>query len=71
MSIDKPIYNSNVSFTGTEQNNTVNVRSIDDIYNYDFLIRRSDEEKRKYDAMKKAEKQKMALEKLMSDEFEM
>ena len=71
MSIDKPIYNSNVSFTGAEQNNTVDVRSIDDIYNYDFLIRRSDEEKRKYDAMKKAEKQKMALEKLMSDDFEM
>ena len=64
MSIDKPIYNSNVSFTGTEQKNTVDVRSIDDIYNYDFLIRRSDEEKRKYDAMKKAEKQKMAIEKL-------
>ena len=71
MSIDKPIYNSNVSFTGTEQKNTVTVPNIDDMYNYDFLIRRSDEEKHKYDAMKKAEKQKMALEKLMSDDFEM
>ena len=71
MTIDKPIYNSGVSFTGadTNNNNNLSVRSIDDVYNYDFLIRKSDEEKRKYDAMKKAEKQKLALEKLMSDEF--
>lgn len=65
--LSKPNYN--VTGIVVPKDTTAFDTSIDDPFNYDFAIRRAEEEKRKYDAMKRAERKKMALDKLMSDEF--
>jgi len=61
--------NYNVTGIVVPQDTTAFDTSIDDPYHYDYALRRAEDEKRKYDAMKRAERKKMALDKLMSDEF--
>ena len=68
MAIDEPKYNLGITIPDTKQDSITNF-SLDTAFQTDYMQRRSEEEKARYDAMKRAEKQKIAIDKLMSDAF--
>ena len=68
MAIDEPKYNLGITLPDTKQDSITNF-SLDTAFQTDYMQRRSEEEKARYDAMKRAEKQKIAIDKLMSDAF--
>ena len=57
--IKEPDYN--VSGITVLEDTTAFDTSIDNPFNYDYAIRRAEEEKRKYDAMKRAERKRWLL----------